>query len=681
MKEQNPTPSQKDIEKHTGLVEFINKHDYLYHTLDQPEITDFEYDQAFAALVSLEREFPSLIRKDSPTQRAGGAPLEKFIKVAHRQPMLSLSNSYSPEDILDFAERLRNFLKVAHLSATFVVEPKFDGLAVELIYEHGFLTRALTRGDGAVGEDVTANVKTIKSIPLRLHGEPPPELLEVRGEVVMLKKDFQALNLDQEERGLPPFANPRNAAAGSIRQLDPKIAASRPLRFFCYGLGESSGIAVRDLFSLGEQFQLWGLPVVGKYAGKSLRRHCKEIHEALEYYQDILLARESLPFEIDGVVIKVNELAHQEELGLVARSPRWATAAKYPPQRAITVIEKIVVQVGRTGVLTPVAILKPVKVGGVTVTNCTLHNEEEALRKDVRVGDSVFVHRAGDVIPEIIEVIRENRPNGTKPFSMPSECPSCGEPVKKLPEEVAYRCLNSHCKAQFVNALIHFVSRRAMNIEKVGDRLAEALVNADLVRKFPDIYKLNQEQLMSLDRQGEKSSQNILDSIERSKKTSLARLIYACGIRYCGEQTAKSLADYFGSLDQFMKANSKEILQVPDIGPKVADSIVDWIGSDKNRQMIKELQELGVVVSQKRIVREGPLSGKTFLVTGTLPVKREVAQELIQTNGGKIISGVSSKLNFLIVGDDPGSKLKKAQALSVKILSWEELNKLIKGDQ
>ncbi len=661
--------------RHEELKKIISAHDYNYHVLDKPTIPDFDYDKLYAELLALEEKEKNLDLTNSPSQRVGHTPLGAFEKVKHRLPMLSLANSYSPEDILDFDERVKKILK-SEADVEYFVEPKFDGLSMELIYEQGQLVRAITRGDGSTGEDVTQNIKTIRSIPLRLNLKKPPALLEVRGEVLMFKKDFAKLNEAQQENGQQVFANPRNAAAGTVRQLDSRIAASRPLRFFAYALGAVEGISFKTQKEMGLFFTEASLPTVLEDA-HHIARLTKNASEAVQYYHEIEALRPQLPFDIDGVVIKVNSLHLQEDLGLVARSPRWATAAKFKPTQALTVIEDIVVQVGRTGALTPVALMAPVRVGGVTVTNATLHNQDEIDRKDVRIGDSVLIQRAGDVIPEIVSVVLEKRPKKSKPFLIPTHCPSCDHPVEKLEGEVVTRCVNPLCLAIVKESLKHFVARRAMNLDKIGDRLIEALVDSEKVKKFSDLYRLTKEDVLSLERQGEKSADNIISSIEHSKTTTLARFIFGLGIRFVGEQTAKHLADHFLTIDRFIKTSDEELLLVPEIGPKVSLSIQKWIRNPELIQEIKDLQKLGVKIAGPQRAQEGKLSGKSFLITGTLPVKRDEAKDLIEQNGGKILGSVSSKLTYLIVGDDPGSKVEKAQGLGVSLLSWEQLTALI----
>jgi DNA ligase (NAD+) len=661
--------------RHEELKKTIAEHDYNYHVLDKPAISDYEYDQLYAELLKIEKEETGLDLSDSPSLRVGGAPLGAFEKVAHRRPMLSLANSYSPEDIVEFDERVRKFLKTDK-TIEYFTEPKFDGLSMELVYENGNLTRAITRGDGTTGEDVTQNIRTIKSIPLKLKTSHPPRLLEVRGEVLMFKADFAKLNEQQQENGQQTFANPRNAAAGTIRQLDSKIAASRPLRFFAYALGEVDGVEFKNQSDIGDYFTKIGIPTAPAL-NPELVRICKDAGEAVKYYHDVEHTRPKLAFDIDGIVIKCNSLRLQEDLGLVARSPRWATAAKFKPEQAETVVENIIVQVGRTGALTPVAIMHPVRVGGVTITNATLHNQEEIDRKDIRVGDTVVIQRAGDVIPEVVEVVLAKRPKSSVPFLIPSKCPACGSQVHKLEGEVVTRCTNPLCIAIIKESLKHFVARRAMNMDKIGDRLIETLVDEKLVTKFSDLFRLEKEQLLELERQGEKSVENILKSIANSKHTTLARFIFALGIRFVGEQTAKHLANHFGTLENFLQAKEEDLLLVPEIGPKVAKAILEWLSNPKLVKDIKEMISLGVKFEEPKRAMTGKLAGISFLITGTLPVKRDDAKDFIEHNGGKILGSVSSKLNYLVVGDDPGSKVEKAQNLGVKIISWEELQAMV----
>ena len=664
--------SQKFFKKrHDELKKLIQHHDELYYMKDRPLISDYEYDQLYAELLQLEKDLPALDLTDSPTQRVGGDVISHFQKAPHRKPMLSLANSYSTEDILDFDLRIKKFLR-NNAQVEYYAEPKLDGLSMELIYEDGVLVRALTRGDGSVGEDVTHNVKTIRTIPLKLKTINPPKLLEIRGEVMLFKKDFIAMNLAYQELGEDTFANPRNAAAGTIRQLDSKVAASRPLKFIAYALGKVDGISFASQKNITEVLYDVGIPTLDK----DLTVCSSDPNDLINYYLQIEKRRSKLNFDIDGIVIKVNSLALQEDLGLVARSPRWATATKFKPEQAETIIENIVVQVGRTGALTPVAIMKPVKVSGVTITNATLHNQDEIDRKDVRVGDTVYIQRAGDVIPEIVSVNYQKRPKDSFAYKMSELCPDCGKHALREEGAAVLRCFNPFCKSILKESIKHFVSRRAMNLDKVGDKLIESLVDNDLISSFSDLYALQKEQLLALERQGEKSAENILNSIAASKKTTLAKFIYALGIRFVGEQTAKLLADHFITIDGLLQTTKEELETIPEIGPKVSVSILNSL---ENKNFVKEVFKLKNYIELEKSKRatSGSLSGKSFLISGTLPIARDKAQEIIENNGGKLLSGVSSKLNYLVVGDDPGSKLDKAQSLEVKIISWDELLKML----
>lgn len=668
-----PYNMKKEFSKqeYEQLKSEIQKHDHLYYVLDRPIIDDFKYDQLFAKLLSIEAQHPDWVGADSPSYRIGGAPLESFVKANHRVPMLSLSNSYSKADIFDFDSRLKKFLH-SNQEIEYFCEPKLDGLAIELVYENGFLVKGLTRGDGYTGEDVTHNVRTIRSIPLRLKTDKPPALLEVRGEALILKSDFLKMNLELEENGQDVFANPRNAAAGTIRQLDPKITAQRPLQFYTYALGSYEGVSFKSQGDMLEYFFSIGLPTAN-----TLTHLCSGPEEVSQYYEKMRLQRPHLNFDIDGIVIKTNSFRLQEDLGIVARSPRWATAAKYQPEQSTTKIKDIVVQVGRTGALTPVAIMEPTKVGGVTITHATLHNQEEILRKDIRIGDTVVIQRAGDVIPEVVEVLLDKRTENAKPFQMPKHCPNCHSEAVLVEGEVITRCQNKFCSAVLKESLKHFVSRRAMNVEKMGDKLIDTLVDNKLVHSFSDLYKLNRNQLLQLERQGEKSAQNILDSLEISKKVDLSRFIYALGIRFVGEQTAKLLAEHFKNLESFLMASDEELQKIPEIGPKVSLAILNWLKDSRIQNDIKELLSLGIYINETKIRNIGPFSGKSFLITGTLPVTRDVAKNFIEEHGGKILSGVSSKLDYLVVGTDPGSKLEKAKKLGLKILEWEEVQSMV----
>lgn len=669
----------------------ISDYDHAYFVLDRPLITDFEYDKLFQELKGLEAEHPDLVTPDSPTQRVGGEPLGAFEKQSHRRPMLSLANSYSTLEIREFTDRICKFLDTDK-EPRFLCEPKFDGLAIELIYQNGHLTGAVTRGDGTVGEKVLSNVKTIRSVPLRLH-PPFPKLLEVRGEVLIFKSDFAKMNDELQEDGEVPFANPRNAAAGSIRQLDPKISAARPLRMFCYAPGVVEGVAFKSQQEWLRYLRERGLPCIEILSWSDLKSHfksnkqpgiqlgavCQGADQATEYYESILNRRHDLPFDIDGVVIKVDDFVLQDQLGFIARSPRWATAAKFPPEQSTTVVSDIIVQVGRTGALTPVAVMEPVKVGGVTITHATLHNQSEIDRKDVRVGDTVLIQRAGDVIPEVVSVVTDKRPPNSKPFRLPSRCPACHSEVHQIQGEAITRCLNTFCPAVINESLKHFSSRRAMNIEKLGDKIVEQLTEAGLVKRFSDLYKLKLGDLMELPRQGEKSAQNLIDSIEASRQPTLARFIFALGIRFVGEQTAKSLAQHFGSLEAFLAATNDELLSIADVGPKVAGQILDRLSDKTFLNEIEALLRVGIEIQNPESAPSGDLlRGLSIVITGTLPMPRDEIKDWIAAEGGKSPGSVSAKTDYLLAGEEAGSKLTKATELGVRILDWEAFLRLLK---
>ncbi|MEZ0317993.1 MAG: NAD-dependent DNA ligase LigA [Methylophilaceae bacterium] len=662
---QTPSQEKQQEQQIAALREQIRQYDYQYYVLDTPTVPDSEYDKLYRELQALENANPALITADSPTQRVGGSPLKAFASITHRQAMLSLNNAFEEDELVAFDKRIRDALGRDDIE--YAVEPKFDGLAITLTYENGLLTQGATRGDGYTGEDVSSNLRTIRAIPTRLHTTSPPKLLEVRGEVLILKRDFEKLNREQESRGEKLFANPRNAAAGSLRQLDPNITRTRPLTFFAYGLGAAEGIPTLTTHSMAMDY-LAGLrlPVCVE------RATVKGLQGILGYYQNIGAKRTALPFDIDGVVYKVNSLGQQAELGFVSRAPRWAIAHKFPAQEALTIVEAIEVQVGRTGAITPVARLKPVFVGGVTVTNATLHNEDELRRKDVHVGDTVSVRRAGDVIPEVVGVVLEKRPADARAFVMPTACPICGSHVIRQEDEAIARCSGGlFCPAQRKQAILHFASRRAMDIEGLGEKLVDQLVEAQLVHTLGDIYRLDLATLANLDRMAEKSAQNILQALEHSKKTTLARFIYALGVRNVGEATAKDLARHFGSLQALQNADLAALIQVPDVGPIVADSIFQFLSEPHNREVIAALISAGIHWQETagKANTEGVLTGKTFVLTGTLPnMSREHAKELIEAAGGKVSASVSKKTDFVVAGAEAGSKLDKAQELGVAIL-------------
>ncbi len=661
------------------LRDEIETHNYRYYVLDAPTIPDVEFDRLFRELQRLEAEYPQLATPDSPTQRVGARPATAFSQVTHHVPMLSLNNAFDDEEVQAFDRRVREGLGRENIE--YAVEPKFDGLAISLVYENGLLVIAATRGDGFSGEDVTTNVKTIHAVPLKLHAKHPPQLLEVRGEVLMLKRDFENLNAAQRAKGEKEFANPRNAAAGSLRQLDSKITASRKLTFFAYALGAVEGVTLPRQHS---QVMQWltelHFPVCHE------RSVVQGVDGLLGYYRAMGAQRDALPFEIDGVVYKVNDLAAQDELGFVSRAPRFAVAHKFPAQEMMTEVLGIDVQVGRTGAITPVARLKPVFVGGVTVTNATLHNEDEVRRKDVHIGDFVIVRRAGDVIPEVVSVIQDKRPAHAQPFRMPSHCPVCGSHIVKLPDEAVARCSGGlFCPAQRKQALLHFASRRALDIEGLGDKLVDQLVDCELVNTPADIYRLDLPALANLERMAEKSASNILAAIEHSKQTTLARFIYALGIRNVGEATAKDLARHFGNLEALLAADAEQLLAVPDVGPIVAQSITDFFAEPHNRQVIAALRRAGVTWPEgqaRQAAMQTALSGKTFVLTGTLPnMTREDAKERIEALGGKVAGSVSKKTDYVVAGSDAGSKLAKARELGVALLDEAGLLALLQQAQ
>ena len=653
----------------------LNRHAHAYYVRDNPTIPDAEYDALFRELQDIEAAHPEIICADSPTQRVGGAPLPEFAQVRHDVPMLSINNGFSDEDIIAFDRRVREGLK-SESGIAYACELKFDGLAINLRYEHGVLVQAATRGDGATGEDVTANIRTVRSLPLRLHGAHPPAVLDVRGEVLMFKADFAQLNRRQRDAGQKEFANPRNAAAGSLRQLDSRITAQRHLRFFAYGIGLLEGVPTpASHAALLDWYAQLGVPVCVERAVVS------GAAGLLQFYADIATRRAQLPYEIDGVVYKVNQVTQQQTLGFVSRAPRFALAHKFPAEEAITVVLGIDVQVGRTGALTPVARLAPVSVGGVTVTNATLHNEDEVRRKDIRIGDTVIVRRAGDVIPEVVANVPEQRPADAHEFVMPSLCPVCGSAVVRLEEEAIARCSGGwlKCAAQRKGGLLHFVSRRAMDIEGLGEQLVEQLVDRHVVTTPADFYKLGLTALAELERMAQKSAQNVLDAVEKSKSTTLARFIYALGIRHVGESTAKELARHFGSLDAVMAASEAQMLEVDDIGPVVAQSILRFFADALNRELVEQLRAAGVHWKESEPgYQPQALAGTTFVLTGTLPtLKREEAAAMIEAAGGKVAGSVSKKTSYVVAGLDAGSKLVKAQELGVTVIDEAGLINLL----
>ncbi len=658
----------------------LERHGYAYYVLDAPTVPDAEYDRLFRELQAIEVAHPELRTPDSPTQRVGGKPLPGFSPVSHRVPMLSIRTETDTEatGAIAFDARVRRELGLDATAATeYAAELKFDGLAINLRYEAGILVQAATRGDGETGEDVTQNVRTVRCIPLRLRGAFPA-VLEVRGEIYMARPDFERYNARQRERDLPTLVNPRNGAAGSIRQLDPAIAARRPLSFFAYGLGETVGWELPATHGgVLDAVASFGLPVCEHRAVVS------DAEGLIAFHERIRALRDSLPFDIDGVVYKVNSLVLQQQLGFVTREPRWAVAHKYPAEEMLTTVEAIEVQVGRTGAITPVARLAPVFVGGVTVTNATLHNEAEVRRKDVRIGDTVIVRRAGDVIPEIVGVVLEKRRPASTDFLLPSVCPVCGSTIERPEDEAIARCTGGlFCPAQRKQALLHFASRRAMDIEGLGEKLVDQLVDAAIVKTPADLYKLGLLALANLERKAEKSAANLLAAIEKSRVTTLARFIFALGIRNVGEATAKDLARHFGSIDALMTANLDQLQQVPDVGPVVAASIVRFFAEAHNVEVVEQLRAAGVhwVEGIAHSAASSPIAGKTFVLTGTLPtLTRDAAKDMIEALGGKVAGSVSKKTDYVVAGAEAGSKLEKAQSLGLVILDESQFRELLES--
>ena len=650
------------------LRSLIERHNRLYYLQDAPEITDAEYDSLFRELRELEERFPELAASDSPTRRVGSPPLEKFSPVSHRIPMLSLENSLTEEEITDFDDRVKKFLALSpESSIEYVCEPKMDGLAVELIYERGSFTGGSTRGDGFTGEDVTLNLKTVKSIPLRLDADAPPERLEVRGEVYLALKAFQKLNAEREEEGEQPFANPRNSAAGSLRQLDSRITARRPLSLFCYGPGDVEGHEFNSQSEFLETIAAWGLPV------NPLSTKVAGLRGVLDYYHRMAEMRDTLDYEIDGVVVKVDSFQLQRELGEKSRSPRWAIAFKFPPRQACTVVEDIVPQVGRTGVITPVANLRPVEVSGVLVSRATLHNWDELEKKDIRIGDTVLIERAGDVIPAVVRVIPEKRTGNERQVPVPVRCPECGSDAVRITGEVAVRCLGLSCPAQIRESIIHFASRNAMDIEGMGDKYIEQLLRLGLVKDIADLYFLRRADFMHFERMGEKLADNLLNAIEKSKQRKLSRFIYALGIRHVGEHTAKLLATAFGSMENLEKATEEELLSIREIGPQVAQSIIIFFHNPRNIETINRMLSVGVRPLGEERRLGGRFTGMTFVFTGALTrFTRDDARLLVENEGGHAAGSVSRKTDFVIAGSEAGSKLDKARELGVKIISEDE---------
>jgi len=678
---------KKEIEE---LREVIRYHNRRYYVLDDPEISDAEYDRLFQKLLKLEAQHPAFVTEDSPSQKVGAEPQKTFSEVRHRQPMLSLENGFRGQDIFDFDARIKRFLG-DESSLDYVVEPKIDGLAVEIVYEKGVFAVASTRGDGYVGENVTLNIKTILTVPLTLNqpkdAPPVPELLEVRGEVYMETEAFAAMNRQRVDKGLPPFANPRNAAAGGLRQLDPKVTAKRPLNMFCYGVGELSPSNFETHRQLMMSLQRWGLRVN--------RPHIKvfgTVNETIDYCAHLEETREDFPFEIDGAVIKVNSLDIQSQLGQKSRSPRWALAYKFKPTQETTKIKEIHVQVGRTGALTPVAYLEPAELGGVLVKRATLHNQEEINKKDIREQDTVIVQRAGDVIPEVVASIKSKRTGSEKRYVMPENCPVCGTRVVKKDSEVIMRCPNPSCPAQMRASLKHFVSKGAMNIDGMGEKLIAQLFDRGLVRKESDIYSLRFEDLIQLDKIEEKSANNLLRAIENSNKTTLAKFLFALGIRHVGEHISQILADHFGKLESIQSASLEDLeyrkgkkgskdTGIKGIGEEIANSVVSYFKDGSNRLNIEHLLDAGIELEESDSSTQSPLTEKTFVLTGSLSsLKRSEAAVYIRGLGGRVSSSVGNSTDFLVVGESPGSKLKKAEDLGIPVLNEDEFLRLLEGE-
>jgi DNA ligase (NAD+) len=664
--------AERQIER---LRQQLHDHNYRYYVLDDPQITDAEYDQLMRRLQELEATFPELIKADSPTQRIGAAPLETFGTVLHSLPMLSLDNAFSAIEVRDFDARIRRQLGQSD-PIEYVAEPKIDGLAVELVYVDGLFVQGSTRGDGVRGEDITQNLRTIKTIPLRLIAvahDPLPQRLEVRGEVYMTKRDFQRLNARREEEGEPTFANPRNASAGALRQLDPRITAARPLTMFCYGVGGVEGVTFQSHWDVLHSLARWGFRI------NPHSEPCQGIEAALAYYERLRQQREELLYEIDGVVIKVNALALQEALGTRSRSPRWALAYKFEPKQAVTQVKEIAVQVGRTGALTPVALLEPVQVAGVEVSRASLHNPDEVARKDVRAGDWVMVQRAGDVIPEVVEVLKARRTGAEKPFEMPTHCPICGSAVVRLEAEVVPRCVELSCPAKLKESIVHFASKRAMDIEGLGDKTVDQLVEHGLVKDIGDVYFLTKDDVLKLDRLADKSASNLMAAIERSKQTTLPRFLYALGIRYVGEHVADVLAREYPDWQTLQRAAYEELEGIHEIGPRIAQSIVAFFQDAGNQGVLEKLHRGGVHARPlQRPASDQALRGKTLVFTGELQTyRRAEAKRLVEARGGRVTSSVSRSTSYVVAGADAGAKLDQARRLGVSVLTEDEFQALL----
>lgn len=670
--EKIPADIKHEIEK---LVKDLSYHCYRYYVLDSPVISDEEYDKRYRHLKELEEKYQYVL-PDSPTQRVGAPPLDKFEKVKHTEPMLSLDNAFSHDEVREFDERVKRFLKSAK-EVEYTVEPKYDGLAMELTYKKGILYKASTRGDGYEGEDVTVNIKTIKAVPLKIEDVHIPEEIDIRGEVYMDIKEFEALNREREKAGESAFANPRNAAAGSVRQLDSSITAQRKLHLACYGIGAARGKTFKGQWEFIKWLEKARFPI------PSIVKLVKGIDEVIDVIREIEQKRNEFPFETDGAVIKVNDVELQKGLGMKTREPRWATAFKFPAHQGTTKIKEIIPSVGRTGTITPVASLETVRIGGVNVSSSTLHNWDEIERKDIRIGDTVIVERAGDVIPHVVAVIKENRTGREKHFRPPSKCPVCGSSVERGEGEVAYRCIGLNCPAQVQQRIGHYVSRAAMDIEGLGEKNVELLYSKGLITHFVDIYKLKKADLLELPRFAEKSAQNLIDAIEKSKQTTLSRFLYSLGIIHVGEYAAKLLARNFKNIEDLYHIKPERIMEIKQMGEKIADSVSRFFNDHENLNTLKTLKSLGVKISNPDFSREKegkrPLDGLTFVITGALPMPRNEVEEMIESMGGRASGSVSKSTGYVVLGQEPGSKLQKAQSLGVKIISYEELMKMVEG--
>jgi len=666
--------SHQIVQKVEDLRKALHRHNYRYYVLDDPEISDAEYDRLMQDLKQLEETYPQLIRPDSPTARVGAPALEKFDTVAHSIPMLSLDNGFNDEDILEFDRRVKRNLATQD-EILYTAEPKMDGVAVELIYENGKLATASTRGDGVTGELITGNVKTIQTVPLVMQTDRLPVVptrLEIRGEVFIGLEAFKKLNQERVEQQLPPFANPRNAAAGSLRQLDSRITAARPLEIFFYGIGAIEDIEFKSHGKLLESLKKWGFRI------NPLVRPAIPIEAVLDYYHELSQKRHQLPYDIDGVVVKVDSLLMQQRLGATSKSPRWAIAYKFKAVQETTILEAIEIQVGRTGVLTPVAHLKPVNIGGVVVSRATLHNEDEIKKKDIRIGDTVLVQRAGDVIPEIVKVIPSKRGGNERRFKMPGQCPVCDSPVVRITGEAATRCINSSCSAQFKERIKHFASKRAFDIDGLGTKLVDQLVDKNLLSSFADIFKLDEKSLGELERMGAKSAANLKNAVEQSKSVTFARFLFALGIRHVGEHVAALLADYFHDLDALMNCPGEELESIEGIGPIVAESIASYFKQDENRRTIQRILDSGVKIESAAPKETGKLKDKVFVLTGALEnFTRAEAKERIEAAGGRVSGSVSGRTDYVVAGDSPGSKLDRARELGVKIIDEVTLKEML----